>query len=50
MSGVSTIETTISSLRDSAMERIAAAGEPEALEAVRVDVLGRKGALANISK
>lgn len=50
MSGVSTIETTISALRDSAMERIAAAGEPEALEAVRVDVIGRKGALANISK
>lgn len=44
------LESTLSEMEASARERIAAAGDVDALEAVRVDVLGRKGALAQISK
>jgi phenylalanyl-tRNA synthetase alpha chain len=40
----------IESLAAGALERIAAAGDLEALESVRVDVLGRKGALASFGK
>lgn len=40
----------IESLAAGALERIAAAGDLEALETVRVDVLGRKGALASFGK
>jgi len=44
------IEDRLSELRSAALARIAAAGSPEDLERVRVDVLGRKGTLAQISK
>src|ERR1700716_3218009 len=44
------LEARLSELRASALAGIAAAGSPEDLERVRVDVLGRKGALAQISK
>src|SRR5437762_10412127 len=44
------LEERLSELRASALARIAAAGSPEELELVRVDVLGRKGTLAQISK
>ena len=44
------LEQTLQELARSALARIAHAEGPEALEAVRVEVLGRKGALANISK
>ena len=44
------IETRLSELRSDALARIAAAGSLEDLERVRVDVLGRKGTLAQISK
>src|SRR5580704_16202183 len=44
------LEAKLSELRAAALARIAAAGSPEDLEQVRVDVLGRKGALAQISK
>ena len=44
------LEQTLSNMTRDAQERIARADTPEALEAVRVEVLGRKGALANISK
>src|SRR5258708_23214508 len=44
------IEARLSELRSDALARIAAAGSPEDLELVRVDVLGRKGTLAGISK
>jgi phenylalanyl-tRNA synthetase alpha chain len=44
------LEDQISNLQTSARERIESAATPEALEAVRVDVLGRKGALAGFSK
>lgn len=40
----------IESLAAGALDRIAAAGDLEALETVRVDVLGRKGALASFGK
>src|SRR5712664_1182908 len=43
-------ETKLAELRASALAAIAAAGSPEDLERVRVEVLGRKGALAQISK
>jgi phenylalanyl-tRNA synthetase alpha chain len=46
----SNIEEAISALRERATDRISAASEPDALEAVRVEVLGRKGILPNISK
>jgi phenylalanyl-tRNA synthetase alpha chain len=44
------LEKQISELQESALARIAAARSPDDLESVRVDVLGRKGALALISK
>jgi phenylalanyl-tRNA synthetase alpha chain len=44
------LEARLSELRATALAAIAAAGSPEDLERVRVDVLGRKGALAQISK
>jgi phenylalanyl-tRNA synthetase alpha chain len=44
------LEKQISELQAAALARIGAARSPEDLEAVRVDVLGRKGALALISK
>ena len=44
------LEARLSELRASALARIAAASSPEDLERVRVDVLGRKGSLAQISK
>src|SRR2546426_4159763 len=44
------LEDRLSKLRADALARIAAAGSPEDLERVRVDVLGRKGTLAQISK
>jgi phenylalanyl-tRNA synthetase alpha chain len=44
------LEDQISHLQSSARERIEGATTPEALEAVRVEVLGRKGALAGFSK
>jgi phenylalanyl-tRNA synthetase alpha chain len=44
------LEDRLSELRESAVAGIAAAGSPEDLELVRVDVLGRKGTLAQISK
>ena len=40
----------LESLRDEALARIQSARTPEDLEAVRVEVLGRKGALASVSK
>jgi len=44
------METDLSALEASALRRIEAAQTPEELEAVRVEVLGRRGALAAISK
>jgi phenylalanyl-tRNA synthetase alpha chain len=44
------LEDQLSQLQASARERIETAENPEALEAVRVEVLGRKGILAQISK
>lgn len=44
------IEANLEALAISAKARIEAAATVEELEAVRVEVLGRKGALANISK
>src|SRR5437667_10949770 len=44
------LEDRLSELRADALARIAAAGSLEDLERVRVDVLGRKGTLAQISK
>jgi phenylalanyl-tRNA synthetase alpha chain len=44
------LEKQISELQAAALARIDAARSPEDLESVRVDVLGRKGALAQISK
>jgi phenylalanyl-tRNA synthetase alpha chain len=44
------LEDQLSHLQASARERIQSARNPEALEAVRVEVLGRKGTLAQISK
>lgn len=44
------IETHLADLAVSARARIESAPDAAALEAVRVEVLGRKGALANISK
>jgi len=42
--------TDLDQLRASALEAIAAAMSLDALEAIRVEVLGRKGALANVSR
>jgi phenylalanyl-tRNA synthetase alpha chain len=44
------LEQRLSELHSSALERVAAAASPEQLEAVRVEALGRKGTLAQISK
>ena len=44
------LESVLNELEARARERIAAAATPEELEEVRVEVLGRKGALAQISK
>ena len=44
------LEKQISEVQAAALVRIGAARSPEDLESVRVDVLGRKGALALISK
>jgi len=44
------LEATLNDLETRARGRIEAAGGPEELEPVRVEVLGRKGALAQISK
>ena len=46
----STIEQTISELQQSAAQRIERASAAEDLEAVRVEVLGRKGVLSSVSK
>ncbi len=44
------LESVLTELEARARERVAAAATTEALEEVRVEVLGRKGALAQISK
>ncbi|MEJ7607550.1 MAG: phenylalanine--tRNA ligase subunit alpha [Bryobacteraceae bacterium] len=44
------IEVKLSELQSGARTRIEAAATPESLEAVRIEVLGRKGTLANLSK
>ncbi len=44
------LESILRDLECSARERIAAAKAPQYLEAVRIEVLGRKGTLAQISK
>ncbi|MEO8369167.1 MAG: phenylalanine--tRNA ligase subunit alpha [Candidatus Solibacter sp.] len=44
------LDETIQELRARSLARIAAADTADALEAVRVDAVGRKGALAEISK
>ena len=44
------LDQSIQELESGSLARIASARSPEQLEAVRVDVLGRKGALAQISK
>jgi phenylalanyl-tRNA synthetase alpha chain len=44
------LEKQISELQAGALKRIAAARTPDEIEAVRVEVLGRKGALAQFSK
>ena len=44
------LESTLSELSSSARARILAAASPEELEAVRVEALGRKGALAQASR
>jgi phenylalanyl-tRNA synthetase alpha chain len=44
------LESTLTELEARARERIAAAAGPEELETVRVDALGRKGTLAQLSK
>src|SRR2546421_5894236 len=44
------LEARLSELRATALAAIAAAQSPDELERARVEVLGRKGALAQISK
>ena len=44
------LEANLSELESAARKRIESAGTPEELEAVRVEALGRKGALAEVSK
>jgi phenylalanyl-tRNA synthetase alpha chain len=44
------METQIGELEAKALERISAAQSPQELEAIRVEVLGRKGVLSHISK
>ena len=43
-------DQSIQELESRSLARVASAGSPEELEAVRVEALGRKGALAQISK
>ena len=43
-------DRTIQDLESRSLARVASAGSPEELETVRVEALGRKGALAQISK
>lgn len=45
-----TVDSQISELHESALARIRAAGGPDELEAVRVEALGRKGVLAQVSR
>ena len=47
---VTMADQSIQELESRSLARVASAGSPEELEAVRVEVLGRKGALAQISK
>jgi phenylalanyl-tRNA synthetase alpha chain len=44
------VDSQISELHESALERIRAAEGPEELEAVRIEALGRKGVLAQVSR
>ena len=44
------LDTQISELQAGALRRIAAAHSPDEIESVRVEVLGRKGVLAQVSK
>jgi len=44
------LEQQLSDLESAALARIQAARSPQDLEAVRVEVLGRKGALTQVSK
>jgi phenylalanyl-tRNA synthetase alpha chain len=44
------VETQISQLEAKALEQISTAHSPQELETVRVEILGRKGALSHISK
>lgn len=44
------LQQKLAGLESGALARIAAAGSPEALEPIRIEVLGRKGTLAQISK
>ena len=44
------LDQSLSELESRALERVQSAGTPEELEAVRVEVLGRKGALTGVSK
>jgi len=44
------VDNEISTLETRALERIAAAHSPDEIESVRVEVLGRKGVLAQVSK
>ncbi len=44
------LDTQISELQAGALKRIAAAHSPDEIESVRVEVLGRKGVLAQVSK
>ena len=43
-------DQSIQELESRSLARVASAGSPEELEAVRVEALGRKGALAQISR
>ncbi|MGA2575432.1 MAG: phenylalanine--tRNA ligase subunit alpha, partial [Bryobacteraceae bacterium] len=44
------LEQQLSDLESAALARIHAARSPQDLEAVRIEVLGRKGALTQVSK
>jgi hypothetical protein len=44
------LESLLIEIEAKARERVRAAARPEDLEAVRVEILGRKGALAQASK
>jgi phenylalanyl-tRNA synthetase alpha chain len=48
--GRNPIDETIAKARETALDHVGKAGAQEALEAARVEVLGRKGVLANVSK